>query len=127
MMMLDMAESKQPDIFSDPTKVYFDSGCGDGQLLVGAILRKLEQSKCSLVQALKTTYGIELMQDNVDLCRKRLAGPNPTKEIVEIVNHNIVCSDAFKWDVNNWCSNEETNRNRWNGEDGAIWAIWNDV
>jgi hypothetical protein len=58
----------------------------------------MERSGCTLEQALKTTYGVELMEDNVNECRKRLAGPNPTSEVIEIVNKNIVCHDALTYD-----------------------------
>jgi hypothetical protein len=58
----------------------------------------MERSGCSLEQALSTTYGVELMEDNIIECRKRLVGPNPTPEILEIVNKNIVCHDALTYD-----------------------------
>jgi len=51
-----------------------------------------------LENALKTTYGVDIMPDNVEICRKRLQGPNPTKEIINIVNQNIVCSDSLEYD-----------------------------
>ena len=38
------------------------------------------------------------MEDNVKLCKKKLAGPNPTKEILDILNTNIVCHDALTYD-----------------------------
>jgi hypothetical protein len=58
----------------------------------------MEKIGCSLELALKTTYGVDLMEDNVIECRKRLAGPNPTPEIIEILNKNIVCHDALTYD-----------------------------
>jgi hypothetical protein len=75
-----------------------DNSCGDGQFLSEVVIRKMERSGCTLEQALKTTYGVELMEDNVNECRKRLAGPNPTSEVIEIVNKNIVCHDALTYD-----------------------------
>ena len=83
--MLDKLEEEDPTLFSDPTKIFLDNSCGDGQFLSEIIIRKMERSECSLEQALSTTYGIELMEDNVIECRKRLAGPNPTEEILKIV------------------------------------------
>ena len=41
---------------------------------------------------------IDLMMDNVIECRRRLAGPNPSREIIKIVETNIVCADALKYD-----------------------------
>jgi hypothetical protein len=95
--MLDKLEQSDPTLFSDPTKTFIDNSCGDGQFLSEVVIRKIERSGCSLEQALKTTYGVELMGDNIYECRKRLAGPNPTQEIMEIVNKNIFCHDALTY------------------------------
>ena len=96
--MLDKLEESDPTLFSDPTKTFLDNSCGDGQFLSEVVIRKIERSGCSLEQALKTTYGVDLMEDNVDECRKRLAGPEPTPDILEIVTKNIVCHDALTYD-----------------------------
>jgi hypothetical protein len=96
--ILDSIEKTQPEIFSNPNKTFLDNCCGDGQFLSEVIIRKMERSGCSLEQALKTTYGVELMEDNVVECKKRLVGPNPTIEILNIVNKNIVCGDALIYD-----------------------------
>jgi len=96
--MLDKLEESNPTLFSDPTKTFLDNSCGDGQFLSEVVIRKMERSGCSIEQALKTTYGVDLMEDNVIECRKRLAGPEPTPEILEIVNKNIVCHDALTYD-----------------------------
>jgi hypothetical protein len=37
------------------------------------------------------------MEDNVKLCKERLAGPNPTQEILDILDKNIVCADALTY------------------------------
>jgi hypothetical protein len=96
--MLNKMEEKNPELFSDPTKTFLDNSCGDGQFLSEVVIRKMERTRCTLEQALSTTYGVEFMEDNVIECRKRLAGPNPTPEILEIVNKNIVCHDALTYD-----------------------------
>jgi hypothetical protein len=96
--MLDKLEESNPDLFSDPTKTFLDNSCGDGQFLSEVVIRKMERSGCTLEQALRTTYGVDLMEDNVNECRKRLAGPEPTTEILEIVKKNIVCHDALTYD-----------------------------
>lgn len=98
--MLDKIEEQDPTLFSDSTKTFLDNSCGDGQFLSEVVIRKIERSSCTLEQALKTVYGVELMEDNVIECRKRLAGPNPTPEILEIVSKNIVCHNALTYDYN---------------------------
>ncbi len=95
--ILNDEEQNSPDMFRDWTKTYMDNSCGDGQFLSEVVIRKMERSGCSLEQALSTTYGVELMEDNVKLCKERLAGPNPTPEILEILDRNIVCADALKY------------------------------
>ena len=95
--MLTELEKQDPSIFSEPSKTFLDNSCGDGQFLSEVVIRKMETSGCSLIQALSTTYGVELMEDNVIECRARLAGPNPTPEILEIVNRNIVHHNALTY------------------------------
>jgi hypothetical protein len=96
--MLDKLEKQDSTIFSDSNKTFLDNSCGDGQFLSEVVIRKIEKSSCSLEQALSTTYGVDLMEDNVNECRRRLAGPNPTPEILEIVTRNIVCHDGLTYD-----------------------------
>jgi hypothetical protein len=96
--MLDKLEEENPTLFSDSTKTFLDNSCGDGQFLSEVVIRKMERSGCTLEQALSTTYGVELMNDNVIECRKRLAGPNPSDEIIQILNKNIVNHDALTYD-----------------------------
>lgn len=96
--MLDNMELEKPDLFTDENKTFLDNSCGDGQFLSEVVIRKMERSNCTLEQALSTTYGVELMEDNVKLCKERLAGPNPTQEILDILDKNIVCHDALTYD-----------------------------
>ena len=98
--MLDKLVEKNPELFTDPTKTFIDNSCGDGEFLGEIVIRKMERSGCSLEQALSTTYGVDLMEDNVEECKKRLAGPNPTEEILEILNKNIICADGLTFDYN---------------------------
>jgi hypothetical protein len=95
--MLNGLEDENKQLFSNPTKTFLDPSCGDGQFLSEVIIRKMERSNCTLEQALSTTYGVELMEDNVKLCKERLAGPNPTQEIWDILDKNIVCADALTY------------------------------
>jgi hypothetical protein len=98
--MLYNLEMQDSTLFSNPNKTFLDNSCGDGQFLSEVVIQKMKKSNCTLEQALKTTYGVDLMEDNVNECRIRLAGPNPSPEILEIVNKNIVCHDALTYDYN---------------------------
>jgi type I restriction-modification system DNA methylase subunit len=81
--------------FEDPAKTFLDPSCGDGQFLGEVLIRKMENGS-TFEQALGTVYGVDLMQDNVDECRKRLlCGREDLRHIVE---RNIVCHDALTYD-----------------------------
>ena len=80
--------------FIDPTSTFLDNCCGDGQFLGEVLIRKLENG-IDFETALSTIYGVDLMQDNVDLCRERLlCGREDLRHIVE---QNIVCADALRY------------------------------
>lgn len=96
--ILDDVEKENPKIFKDWKETYMDNSCGDGQILSEVVIKKMRESGCSLKEALSNVYGVDIMIDNVKLCRQRLAGPNPTKDILDIVNKNIVCADALTYD-----------------------------
>jgi hypothetical protein len=59
------------DLFKDPSKTYLDPACGTGNILVRVINKKIENGLTPL-QALQSTYGVDLMVDNVKECRTRL-------------------------------------------------------
>ena len=93
--ILDVLEKSDPTLFTDPTKTFLDPSCGDGQFLGEVVIRKMEGGS-TFEQALSTTYGVELMADNAKLCRERLlCGCDKFGGIVE---NNIVCADALKYD-----------------------------
>jgi hypothetical protein len=80
--------------FSDPTKTFLDPACGDGQFLGEVLIKKLHTG-ADFETALSTVYGVDLMQDNVDLCRERLlCGREDLRHIVE---NNIVCADGTSY------------------------------
>lgn len=97
-LVQEMLDNMNQELFEDSEKTFLDNSCGDGQILSEVVIRKMERSGCSLEQALSTTYGVDLMPDNIELCRKRLMGPNPTESIIKIINNNIQCADALEYD-----------------------------
>jgi hypothetical protein len=57
-----------------PGLAVLDPACGDGQFLVGVKWAKVFLHGMSEDAALRDIYGIDIMRDNVDLCRRRLGG-----------------------------------------------------
>ena len=96
--ILDKLEEEDSELFSNPNKTFLDNSCGDGQFLSEVVIRKMERNGCTLEKALSTVYGVELMEDNVKLCKERLSGPNPTMKILKILDKNIICHDALTYD-----------------------------
>ena len=113
------------DDWKDLNKTFLDSTAGNGNFLVNIYERKLKW--CNSVNdsliALKSIYGTELMDDNTNECKNRLfilfknfcnnknlidnEFKNAQRRCKKILNHNIICTDTFKWDYENWCPIKE--------------------
>lgn len=94
-LVQEMLDQLPKEVFTDPTKTFLDNSCGDGQFLGEVLIRKMENGS-TFEQALSTVYGVDLMQDNVNECRKRLLCGRTDLE--HIVRTNIVCHDALTYD-----------------------------
>jgi hypothetical protein len=83
-------------IFTDPAKTFLDPCCGDGQALVSALLRKIENGS-TFEQALSTIFGVDCELDNILLARNRLLCRQ--EQFRDIVEQNIVCvTDSLQYD-----------------------------
>lgn len=89
------------ELFTDPAKTFLDNSCGDGQFLGEVLIRKLQSlhkeeiTDTEFIRALSTVYGVDLMIDNVDLCRERLlCGREDLRYIVE---QNIYRANALEF------------------------------
>jgi hypothetical protein len=96
-LVQEMLDRLPQEVFTDPSKTFLDNSCGDGQFLSEVVIRKMEMSGCTLEEALSTTFGVDLMPDNVEMCRRRLAGPDPSPETLAILERNIVCADGLTY------------------------------
>jgi hypothetical protein len=93
-LVREVLENMDIEKFKDPDRTFLDPSCGDGQFLGEVLIRKMENGS-TFEQALSTTYGVDLMIDNVDLCRERLlCGQEQFRHIVE---QNIYQADALKF------------------------------
>lgn len=108
-----MCAKLSPGVWEDPDKTFLDNCCGNGQIILYILNKKLDHGSTYL-QALNTTYGLDIMEDNVEETRERIhellkeRNIEYNKEEVDtIINYTIQCSDAFKWDYENWCPKSE--------------------
>jgi 2-polyprenyl-3-methyl-5-hydroxy-6-metoxy-1,4-benzoquinol methylase len=93
-LVQEMLSNLPAEQFVDPSKTFLDNSCGNGQFLSEVLIRKLENG-ITLEQALATIYGVDIMFDNVEVCRERLlCGVESLRHIVE---KNIVCADALNY------------------------------
>ena len=70
--MLDKLTEYAPKHFwKDEDKTFLDPACGNGNLLVEVLKRKLHY-KHDPLKALQSLYGTDIMADNVKECRQRL-------------------------------------------------------
>jgi len=93
-LVQEMLDKLPEEVFTNPTKTFLDPSCGDGQFLAEVLIRKLENN-IPYDQALSTIYGVDLMADNIKLCRDRILCNQ--EQYRHIVENNIVCADALTY------------------------------
>ena len=78
-----------------------DTTCGDGEWL-GVVLIKRLEAGIELKTALLTLLGCDLEKDNIEVARKRLTCGSSDREILDIVEKNLVVADSlrfhYRWD-----------------------------
>lgn len=62
--ILDKLDVTDPSLFTDPSKTYLDNSCGNGSFLIRVFDRKICGGS-SFEQAMQTTFGVDIMVDNV--------------------------------------------------------------
>ncbi len=72
-LVVEILKYLDPVIYG-PGKTVIDPACGDGQFLVGAKWAKMLIHGMSESEALADLYGVDIMRDNVDVCKIRLGG-----------------------------------------------------
>ena len=94
---------KLPPEMWEPQRDFCDPTCGDGDMLVEVLHRKLQKGH-NPHQALSTIYGIDIMADKVEECRQRLLrfvsenGYTITRAMIaEVLNHIIVTPVGKKY------------------------------
>jgi len=74
-LVIEICQQLDIDQFA-PGKTVIDPACGDGQFLIVALGIKMYHFGMSREDALEDIYGVDIMRDNVDLCKRRLGGGN---------------------------------------------------
>ena len=103
-----MADNIPDEDWQDPSKTFLEPALGNGQFVIYIIWNRIQHG-VDWKTALETCYGVELMQDNVDETKERIIdllnklNIEYDKDVAyEIMNRNLVCSDCFEWDFENW-------------------------
>lgn len=100
----------------NPEKTVGDiAGCGNGNFLIEVLNRRIN-SGVSHIDSLKTIYGVDIDQTNVDECKERLSLGNKDKAIWDILNHNIICADSLDSNHIGW----KNVGYMWNGKPNKI-------
>ena len=95
-LVREVLENMDIEKFKDPNRTFLDPACGDGQFLGEVLIRKMENGS-TFEQALSTIYGVDLMQDNIDECRKRLLCGSQDPKHIATVEQNIYQADGLKF------------------------------
>ena len=93
-------------IWYNETKTNFDPTMGTGNIIIAMLYRRIVECGQNPIVALKNTYGVELEPATCEYAKKRITKfmKNFTNEdCSKIIEHNFVCSDIFKWDIEKWC------------------------
>lgn len=103
-----MCEKISDEDWSDPNKTFCEPCFGNGQFLIYIIYNRILHG-INWQTALETTFGVELMQDNVDECKGRVIDLLNTLDIDfsekiarEIMDRNFICHDFFTWNFEEW-------------------------
>lgn len=98
-------DSDNDPLYTDFSKTFCDPCAGIGNIYMQVLEKRLMHCKSNedIEHAVLSMYTVELMQDNVDEMKCCVLSVLPdNQQIRETIEHNIVCSDFFKWDFENW-------------------------
>lgn len=80
--MIDLVEKQWGNISDEEyiSKTYLEPACGDGQFIIRLLSRKLErvtklpvgERELALIKTISSIYGVDIQDDNVTKCKKRM-------------------------------------------------------
>ena len=101
--MCDLVNSECVNIYSR----FLEPACGEGNFLIEVLTRKLasitDNHELNSIIALSSLYGIDILADNVEICRERLfnvwhnftRSDSVINSAKFILSRNIVCGDTL--------------------------------
>ena len=103
-LVLEMLKRLPEESWADPKNDVLDPTCGSGNFLTCAAYLKIKVG-LTPVQALRSTFGVDIMLDNVLECRERVlqhvekaANQQRNSDWLDAVESNIVCADVLAYD-----------------------------
>ena len=94
------------DCCQDIKATFLEPACGNGNFLVEIIRRKLANCKSEndIITAYNSIYGIDIQEDNVKECRKRLwniastytVSSHTLARVAIILAKNIICGNSLE-------------------------------
>ena len=103
-----MCDKIPDEDWQNPSKTFLEPCCGHGQFVIYIIWNRLQHG-IDWKTTLKTCYGVELMQDNVDETHGRIIKLFDALDIdydedvaMDIMLRNLVCHDFFTWNFEEW-------------------------
>lgn len=103
-----MCDKIPDEDWADPIKTFVEPCFGSGQFVIYIIWNRIQHG-IDWKTALETCYGVELMQDNVYETHERIIklfdalGIDYDEDVaMNIMLKNLVCSDFFKWNFEEW-------------------------
>ena len=103
-----MGDKISEEDWSNPNKTFCEPCFGHGQFVIYIIWNRIQHG-IDWKTALKTCYGVELMQDNVDEAHGRIIKLFDALDIdydedvaMDIMLRNLVCHDFFTWNFEEW-------------------------
>lgn len=101
-LVLEMLDQVPDNIWKDNTKRFIDPASGNGNFIVQIVNKKLD-SGLTPVESVATTFGIDIMQDNVDECHDRILKLLDNRgevynivEIKDLLKTRIVLNNALE-------------------------------
>lgn len=95
--------------WKNPNKTFLDPAMGNGNIILGILYRRIVEYGIKWKTALKTLYGVELVESNVYETHGRIIKLFDALDIdydedvaMDIMLKNLVCSDFFTWNFEEW-------------------------